>query len=165
LIIPDELKEKLREPFGKVYSSIEEIQLPKGTRLITVGDRASYSAITSGIFPDIIVYDGKEKRNFDDSSVKETLDGFSAEKFVVHNPPGQITEDLWNCVKKYSKKSKIKIFVIGEDDLAVIPFIMESSENTVILYGNFKGGIVLVKVNENIKKIIKDFIDDATKGP
>lgn len=148
----------MREPFGKVYSSIEKIKIPKGTRLITIGDVTSHSSILSGLSPDIIVYDGKERRNFIQPDTHEVLEKFPGEKIIIHNPPGHITEDLWNCAKKYSNESKIRIFVIGEEDLAVIPFVIESPKNTVILYGNFEEGIVLVEVNENIKNKCKQLL-------
>lgn len=160
LFVPEHLKEELRKPLGRVYSSIDKIVIPPDKKLITVGDRISYSAIMSGLNPNIIVYDRKEDRVGVDKEVVDMLDKCNYLQLTANNPPGHITEELQQTIKKSVKmKLKIKIFVMGEEDLAVIPFILESDENTVILYGQPKKGIVFVEVNENIKNKCRELLN------
>jgi len=156
----------LRKPVGKVFPSIEYITVPEGYKLITVGDISSYNAISSGIFPDIIVYDGKERRNIVRKEIKDTLDSFVAVKFIANNPPSHITEELWGLVKKcFPIKSRIKIFVIGEEDLAAFPFLLEAPEKTIILYGNFERGIVFIEATESIKREWRKLLEYMKRGP
>ncbi len=158
LIVPESLKEKFRKPYGKVFSSIDEINIPSASRLITVGDGVSYNAIKGGLNPDIIVFDFKNMRLSVDEKTKTLFKKFKGKKLVANNPPSNITDDLWGVVKKSLKeKSKVKIFVRGEEDLAVFPFILESSINTVILYG-LKDRGVMVKVSKNIKNECKKLL-------
>ncbi len=83
---------------------------------------------------------------------------------MVNNPPGNVTDELQELVRKSLKeKSKVKIFVKGEEDLAVFPFILESPINTVILYG-LKDKGVMVKVSKNIKNECKKLLR-YMKGP
>lgn len=127
--------------------------------MITVGDAVSYGAIKNGLHPDIIVYDLIEKRMPVSEKVKKVLNNFKGKKFVAKNPPGNITKDLWSSVKKSLKvKGKVKIVVKGEEDLTVLPFILESQVNTTILYGLRDRGMVIVKVNKKLKDECKKLI-------
>lgn len=152
LIVSEKLKEKFRKPFGKIFNSIDEINIPAKSKLIAVGDVVSYNAINVGMNPNIIVFDLKRMRVPIDEKTKVLFKKFKAKKFVVNNPPSNITDELWDTVRKTLKsKSRIKIFVRGEEDLAAFPFILESPINTVILYG-LKDKGVMVKVSKKLKK-------------
>lgn len=114
--------------------------------------------------PDIIVFDLKRERKPVDAKTKNIFSKFKAKKIKVNNPPSNITEDLWDAVKMSLKeKSKVKIFVEGEEDLTVFPFVMESPIDTIILYGLGNSG-VMIKVSKklkqkcgNIMKMLEDY--------
>ena len=145
------MKEKFRKPYGKLFSSINEVKISSKSKLVTVGDVVSYKAIEDGLNPDIIVVDLKKMRVPVDEKAKILFREFKAKKITVRNPAGNITDELQKAVKKSLKeKSNVKIFVNGEEDLAVLPFILESPINTVILYG-LKDKGVMVKVSKRIK--------------
>lgn len=164
LIVPEELKGKFRKPYGKVFSSVDEVKIPVKTKLIAVGDVVSYNAVKAGLNPDIVVYDLRKRRVPVDRKTEKLLESFKAKKFVAKNPPSNITAELWDRVKKSLKlKSNVKIFVKGEEDLAVLPFILESPIDTVILYG-LKDKGVIVKVNKKIKKECRELLK-CLKGP
>lgn len=149
LILPEELKEKFRKPYGRI---IDSFKIKFSGKLVTVGDAVSYGAIKAKLDPDIIVFDLIEKRKPVSEDVRKTLGNFKGKDFFVINPPSNITDDLWNAVKKsLEAEGKVKIVVKGEEDLAVLPFILESPENTTILYGLKDRGMVIVKVNKNLK--------------
>jgi uncharacterized protein (UPF0218 family) len=150
LIVPESMKEKFRKPYGKLFSSVNEIKIPS-KKLITVGDVVSYNAIEDGLNPDIIVVDLKKMRVPVDEKAKILFKKFKAKEITVRNPAGNITDELQQAVKESLKEeSNVKIFVNGEEDLAVLPFILESPLNTVILYG-LKDKGVMVKVSKRIK--------------
>lgn len=160
LFVPEQLKEELKKPLGKVYPSIDKIVIPSGKKLITIGDRVSYSAIKVGLNPNIIVYDRKEERTSVDNEVNDVIDRCNYLQLTVNNPPSHITEELQHTVKKCLKMNlKVKVFVMGEEDLAVIPFILEADENTVILYGQPKEGIISVEVNEDVKNKCRELLN------
>jgi len=163
LILPEELKEKLRKPYGKIFSSFEKIKF--SGKLITVGDAVSYGAIKSKINPDIIVFDLIEKRKPVSEDIRKTLGGFKGKDFFVSNPPSNVTGELWDIVKKSLEvKDKVKIVVKGEEDLAVLPFILESPLDTVILYGLREVGIIRVKVDKKLKDKCRRLVKEM-KGP
>lgn len=139
-----------------MFSSIDKNKI-SGSKLITIGDRTSYNAIKAGLKPDIIVYDGKERRKVN-PRIANVLENLKVKKFTVKNPAGRITEEAWRIVKSsLSLDFKHKIFVDGEEDLIAFPFLLESEEGTVILYG-LKKGIVLVKVDKSIKNKCKKIL-------
>ena len=75
----------------------------------------------------------------------------------MENPPGCITNELWNSIdnsyKKISKK-RVIIEVDGEEDLATLPAILLAPNRDVtIIYGMPDKGVVVVKaIEENIIK-------------
>lgn len=159
LILPEELKEKLRKPYGKVIDSFDKIKF--SGKLITVGDAVSYGAIKAKLNPDIIVFDLIEKRKPVSEDIRKTLGQFKGKDFFVVNPPGNITSELWDVVKKSLEiKDKVKIVVKGEEDLAVLPFILESPLDTTILYGLRDKGMVRVKVDKKLKDKCKRLIKE-----
>jgi uncharacterized protein (UPF0218 family) len=66
----------------------------------------------------------------------------------VDNPPGVLTDELieliTDSIKTSTSDNPIIIVVDGEEDLAVLPAILNSPEDTYILYGQPKEGVVLV---------------------
>jgi len=78
----------------------------------------------------------------------------------VKNPPGVITKEFWEVIKESLKvKGPVKIIVDGEEDLAVTPFVMEGDSDTVILYGLFDKGFVLVNVNKDVKEKVRKLLE------
>ena len=171
--MPEELKPKLRKVYGKLCSSTAEATqvltaIPNRGKIITVGDIVSYNIISAGINPDIIVYDGKEARQSVKSWMKNFLDAYIAESKTVENPAGHITGELWQAAfEALRAEGKRKIFVRGEEDLAVIPFIILGSVGDCIMYGmpaKYGGGIDLIvvdnEVKDEFKKILKQLKED-----
>jgi GTP-dependent dephospho-CoA kinase len=162
LTVPEDLKEKLRKPYGKIFHSFEKIKI--FGKLITVGDAVSYGAIKNGLSPDIIVFDFLEKRRPVSENIRQTLGEFKGKDIFVRNPHGNITSELYDAVRKsLETEGKVKILVSGEEDLAVLPFILESRTNTVILYGLRDRGMVRVKVNKKLKDECRKLVD-SMKG-
>jgi uncharacterized protein (UPF0218 family) len=158
------MKEKLRKPYGKIFHSFYKIKI--SGKLITVGDAVSYGAIKNGLKPDIIVFDFMEKRMPVSENIRKTLGEFRGREFFVSNPPGNITNGLMEAVKRsLGIEGKAKIVVRGEEDLTVLPFILESAAGTVILYGLKDTGMVRVKVNKKLKDECRKLVDDMQRGP
>ncbi|MDI6807181.1 MAG: DUF359 domain-containing protein [Candidatus Aenigmarchaeota archaeon] len=153
LIVPQKLKKEFRKIWGKVFTSPEKIKFPSGKKIIAVGDFISYSLIKIGIKPRIIVFDGKIERKKTSKKIVETLKKYCKRMYRVKNPRGMITAELLKTVKRSLREvSRVGIFVDGEEDLAVLPFILESEEKNIIVYGFRKKGIVVLELNEKTKE-------------
>ncbi|MBI4399420.1 GTP-dependent dephospho-CoA kinase family protein [Candidatus Micrarchaeota archaeon] len=154
------LRAKLKVPIGKVLNENEvETVLIKKNLLITIGDTCSYNLITKNIRPDIIVYDFKNMRMPIEEKVKRGLENFCKEKVVVHNPAGHITKELIDAVKKAIERKKGCIFVDGEEDLAALVAMMHAPDNSYVLYGQPNEGIVVVNVNEEIRRLANSYYE------
>jgi uncharacterized protein (UPF0218 family) len=170
MLLPEGLKPKLRKVYGKLCTSATEAlqtieSIPNHGRIITIGDVISYNVISSGATPDIIVYDGMEGREKTKNWMKNFLDAYMAEEKSVKNPAGHITSELWQTVFEVLRsEGKSKLYVKGEEDLAVIPFAILCPPRDCILYGIPGEGIDLVVVDKKVKgefkKILKQFKND-----
>lgn len=59
LVLPEELREKLKKPFGKVYKTLPDID----GDIVTVGDIVTKTAIENNIIPKLSIFDLKTRRN------------------------------------------------------------------------------------------------------
>ncbi|MFQ5815049.1 MAG: GTP-dependent dephospho-CoA kinase family protein [Candidatus Hydrothermarchaeaceae archaeon] len=149
LRVPEELRILFKKPFGELYRGrglgpANRIKKElKNERVIIVGDVTLRNAFEVGIRPSLIVVDMKTKR----AGGAKTREN----EAVVKNPPGMITEELWHEIHEKIDVDDAKILVDGEEDLAVLPCVLEADWGTVILYGQPDEGIVLVRVNEEKK--------------
>lgn len=151
LRVPPELRGAFKKPFGELYAGEGLIPAKKikavlkGEKLVIVGDVTLRNMLAVGVRPDLAIVDLKSKR-------KEAAD-MELEGTVVKavNPPGMISKDLWDKIHEAIEKSSTTILVDGEEDLAVLPCIIEADWDTVILYGQPDEGIVYVHVNEETK--------------
>lgn len=157
LVVPHDLLMDFRRPFGKVYrGTLDEAakrvakELKGKGPVVTVGDSTSYYLIKHGLKPDMIIVDGKEKRK----EFKHKI-GFRWAEIKVKNPPRHITVELWKAIEKSIpdlKKKKVKIFVKGEEDLAVLPCAIHLPLGSRIVYGQFDQGLVVVTIDAGKKE-------------
>ena len=58
--------QEFKGPYGTLFNLTEEVakylEKTKPAKIIAVGDAVSYSLITAGVLPDIIIVDNKERR-------------------------------------------------------------------------------------------------------
>ena len=164
LKIPEKLLQYFKKPYGKVFGSAEDF-VKSGVRkkdrglLIIVGDQSSYTLLKSGADPDIIVIDSKVRRELFKKKIE-----FAAKEFEVINRPGITTRNFWETIKKaitQAKIEKVKVIVMGEDDLGVLPSIIMAPVGSIVLYGqpelDFEGdqikeGLVAIEINIEKKK-------------
>ncbi|MDG7054637.1 MAG: GTP-dependent dephospho-CoA kinase family protein, partial [Nitrososphaerota archaeon] len=73
---------------------------------------------------------------------------------------GEITEQSIEIIEQaITSKPPVRIIVDGEEDLLVIPVCIYAPENTIIMYGQPNEGLVVVTVNEEIKKKTKSILE------
>ncbi len=158
--LPDSLRGELAKPHGKLYRGsgtklLEEIEEVKSCRLFCcVGDLVTASAIKLGMVPDIAVVDGKTLR---EEKIDFSYHHFEA-RLEAENPPACITcemiSTLRNAVEIAESGGKVLVFIIGEEDLAVMPLGLLLPEGSLIIYGQPGEGVVALVVDREKKLLI-----------
>jgi adenylate kinase len=166
LKLPQSLVIEFRKPFGEVFAGeldevakkvVKALKSKKGLK-VCVGDTSSYYLIKNGFKPDMIIIDGMEKRK----KVKYTI-RFKGKLIKAENPPGYITVSLWKAVEdacKILNKTKVKIVVNGEEDLAVLPCAFHLPLGSYIIYGHFEEGLIVTYLDEKKKEHAKALFEE-----
>ncbi|MBN1328979.1 MAG: DUF359 domain-containing protein [Candidatus Heimdallarchaeota archaeon] len=159
LLLPFELRSKLTEPLGELITSnptkelMMRISEQNPPLVVLVGDYCVKDAIKNGLIPDISVIDGKNLRKpFKKISIN------NAKVIKRENSPATISIKTWQTIKEIineqlANKSKepIVLLIDGEEDLLVLPIVLEAPENSFIVYGQPHEGIVIINVTANVK--------------
>ncbi|MEM1627888.1 MAG: DUF359 domain-containing protein [Desulfurococcaceae archaeon] len=141
--LPPYVRESLSIPQGILYVTRTRERVISGLKAdITIGD-----IVSQRHYSEIKVIDHKTRRKtVEHLTTKET----TQIKSIVYNPAGSIS--IHSITISMTKVHNI--FVKGEEDLVVIPYL-KSSYNT-ILYGQPGSGIVAMKSNRLLfLKILK----------
>lgn len=165
LILPENLREKLKKPFGTLIAGglnetigkfKEILAKEKPTKLIAVGDAVSESLMKNGVFPDIFIVDNRIMRK-DIAPIK-----FDAERTIyAKNPAGTISEEAWEKIRDaLNSNLRTKIVIDGEEDLLALPAILFAPENSFVVYGQPREGIVIVKVTREKKMEAESIINE-----
>lgn len=155
LILKKESRGIFKEPFGKLYPALNEVDRDflESHFIISIGDATTNNVLNADIIPKIGIIDNKIEREISKHQIE-----YNAITLNVDNPPGTITDELWETIEKakyLAEESNVLIVVNGEEDLAVIPCVLMAPENTVILYGQPGEGLVVVeadKIKDTAKK-------------
>jgi len=120
--------------------------------LITVGDFITFSLLEIGLKPNLAIIDGKIMReNFDSDKIKKHFKNI----FEVNNPKGVILKETYDVIIRALQENESLVIVNGEEDLLTLVAILESKENSLILYGFPKLGVCFVRNNKSKKLYIK----------
>lgn len=163
LTLPSSLRSVLQVPMGEVLKEI-----PKGldsSRVITIGDVTTqeFNRNNTNQFLSVVDFLVQRQKKFD--TILEL--GFTGgeETLKIEKPPGTITPELFEIVKKIfqanNKKRKV-ILIDGEEDLSVLPVLLTAPLGFSIFYGQPDQGLVKVIVDEENKerayKLVDSFI-------
>jgi uncharacterized protein (UPF0218 family) len=154
------LRDRLKKPFGRLYRGkgdecLREIikGLKNPTKVISIGDVTTYYLLKAGIVPDMCIVDDRTMRLPVELEVKKGTAHESFKDVKVENPPGVITRELVDAIKDNMGSEKpVRIFVDGEEDLAVIPACEYAPVGSVVLYGQPNEGVVAVTVTEEKRR-------------
>lgn len=154
LILPEEMREEIRRPFGPVLRGAAAMDAcRKAARpLISVGDQCASDLIDAGIAPDILIFDFKIKRVEIPQAMKEKLAPHAKEAYVVLSSAGSITPELEIAVSRVLDEGKGAIMVAGEDDLSSL-LVMARAKHGTLVYGQPDAGAVVVQLGE--KEIVE----------
>lgn len=156
----------MKYPLGELISDDQITEsklrnlLKEKIKITTVGDATTDRVSTAGITPDVQIVDGKSMRK------ARPLPGGSYDAVMkVVNDPGMISEQAMSVmVECYRGDRSTRIIVDGEEDLLVLPAINLSPIGAIVLYGQPKEGIVMVEVNNKVKRKVQTILKEMKRG-
>lgn len=159
--LPENLRDKLKEPFGILIRNTEVTRenvskhVAQDSLVISVGDVTTERLIELGLAPSIQIVDGLEKRVKRDPPSANV-----ATNLTCNNPPAQITQESIDVINKALQSPKpVRITVVGEEDLLVLPVCVLAPTTSVVTYGQPDEGLVIVKVTPEIKNKSRSIIE------
>jgi len=170
-VLPLTLRSKLKKPLGMlIRGSFKEtaerfkqiVDEEKPPSIVSVGDAVSKNLIENGISPNLIIIDNRVMRK----DIAPVPLGAELER-RVKNPAGSITFEALEAIKEALRvNQRTKIIVEGEEDLLALCAIFYAPENSLVVYGQPREGMVVVKATkqkkEEVARILKAM--EAAKG-
>jgi uncharacterized protein (UPF0218 family) len=143
-------------PFEKTVKRLKElIEKEQPSLTISVGDMVSRNMIQGSIPPDVLIVDNKVMRK-----PVQPIEIDTKHILYANNPPGTITDEAWNVIRRaIEKKGQIEVVIDGEEDLLTIVAVLSVPENAIVVYGQPHVGIVVVKVTEETRENMRRFVD------
>ncbi|MGQ9459699.1 MAG: GTP-dependent dephospho-CoA kinase family protein [Candidatus Bathyarchaeaceae archaeon] len=158
------LREELKSPLGLlIQGSFNEtmkklkelIKKEKPSKIISVGDSVSESMTRHGISPQVLIVDNKVMR--------EPIHPIAVDAdqtLHLKNPAGTLAEEAWTVIKEALKgKRQTRVLVDGEEDLLTLVAVLCAPENSLVVYGQPREGIVVVKVTEKTREMVRRIVD------
>lgn len=143
----------LRSRLGRLLTKLgnfRKIRKP----VYAIGDQSIFDLSRAGVRLESVFYDNMIGRKPACKVVKNAISSLRLRRIVVASPRGVITGSLWNAAKA-AVKTRVKVFVRGEEDLAAVAVILLAQPGRLVAYGLPKKGIVLVTVTKALKGRIR----------
>jgi pantetheine-phosphate adenylyltransferase len=159
LTLPHSLRSKLREPIGKVVQDLRDvISGSSHPVVIAVGDIVALTFFANDQQANVSIVDFKTRRHVLHGSDEISLNALQP-TISAKNSAGKIEKE---AVKRLNQAiatfletgEKQTIKIDGEEDLLTLPAILLSPLGSVVVYGQFDRGAVIVTVTEEKKQDI-----------
>ena len=162
-ILPETLRDVLNQPFGKLVQESELLSLLKDENLIIcIGDRVTYTLLEHHVSPNIAIVDYICERKTYDPNKINMIQNYGNLVLQAKNPPGQLTEELWNTIEEALNRvdeGPIRIEVEGEEDMASLAAIYLAPVDATVIYGLPNKGVIALKANHEFKQKVKEILD------
>ncbi len=145
------LKGNTRETMAKLVGLVRET---KPAKITTVGDTVSEEAMKAGIHVNLRIVDHRTMRKPIESTTKP-----SNREFSLTNPAGVITDEAFSTIHAAMAHQEALIIVEGEEDLLTIPAVLESPDNSLVVYGQPMEGVVVITVTPRVKQEVSTMLD------
>ena len=157
----------MKQPLGELVSGTPThcndvlknvIRKERPSLLVLVGDTVARKSVQAGIKPDIVIIDNREMRGeaFHFAHEKKHI-------FRTINPAGMIDTDAWKTVEQAVRMGDSLVVVEGEEDLLTLVAILASPLRSLVVYGQPKQGIVMVRVLAETKKEIRGIVEQMER--
>ena len=162
-VLPDDLKDTLKQYIGQLVDEPTLLKLLKKEKsIVTVGDRVTYTVLKHGFTPLLCIVDFILERKQYPEEMKKLIQMFGLVHLKIKNPPGTITDELWDAIQTVYQNPQnrpICIEVEGEEDLASLAAIYLAPRGVTVIYGLPNKGVVVVKTTEAHKQKVKEVLD------
>ena len=166
LILNQKSRSEFKKPIGVLYPSLDDVKEFIESKypdelLISVGDVTTQNLQKAGLIPHLGIIDNVVERK--PATYDVVYDNVTLN---VKNPPGVITDELQEAIRKAFQLVKtgfrVLILVDGEEDLAAIPCALMAPSGSLILYGQPGEGLVVCEVDKVINKVkkLKDKLEE-----
>ena len=113
------------------------------------------------------VVDGRERRKPIDRAKIACLRLDRDQKKLSYmrcsNKPGSVSRRALTTIKyALEKPFPVRIFVYGEEDMLALPLFVMAPDGSVVMYGQPLKGVVIVKINKDIRQKAQDLICKLT---
>jgi len=156
-VLPGNERGEFRKPLSPIVKEMKDVisRLQSSEMLIAVGDIVAESLVKLGRPADVSVIDGRTRREI--LSARSSNLFHAMVRLEAENPAGVVTQKgvlaLKEAITNYETTHKKQVIIVtGEEDLLAIPAILLSPLQTIVVYGQFDQGIVVVNVSEQNKK-------------
>jgi uncharacterized protein (UPF0218 family) len=162
-VLPEDLKDTVKGYIGQLVDEPGLLKiLKKEKSIVTVGDKVTYTVLKHGFTPLLCIVDFILERKPYPAEMKTLIQGFGQVHLKIKNPPGTITDELWDAIEKVYQNPQnqpVCIEVDGEEDLASLAAIYLAPGGVTVIYGLPNKGVVVVKATEAHKQKVKEVLD------
>jgi len=162
-VLPDDLKDTLKGYIGQLVDEQGLLKLLKKEKsFVTVGDMVTYTVLKHGFIPLLCIVDFILERKPYPAELRTLIQGFGQVHLKIKNPPGTITDELWDAIQNVYQNPQnrpVCIEVDGEEDLASLAAIYLAPGGVTVIYGLPNKGVVVVKATEAHKQKVKEVLD------
>jgi uncharacterized protein (UPF0218 family) len=150
----------IRGSFDHTSRELKElIDTIEPAKIVAVGDRVSENMLGAGIRPNVVIVDNRVMRK---TITPIAVD--AEETLVLRNPPGTIADEAWRIIGAALKNDKrTRILVEGEEDLLALVAAICAPENSIVVYGQPREGVVVIKVTQGARRTFSDMIDEMER--
>ncbi|MBZ6495431.1 GTP-dependent dephospho-CoA kinase family protein [Natrinema longum] len=158
LVLPDELRDELKEPMGPIETDADRLLEAVDGPLIAVGDIVTYHLLQAGRRPDVALVDGRTKRSAVDEEIREAVT--SGASIEVRNPPAELSAPVVRALRRaLSTAEPTTVLVDGEEDLVALPAIAAAPEGASVVYGQPDEGMVHVVVTDDDRTAMRELLE------
>ncbi|GBC72125.1 hypothetical protein HRbin02_01920 [Candidatus Calditenuaceae archaeon HR02] len=167
IVIPEEIRERLKRPLGLLVRGCPEntsevvrsVVRKSAGMIVAVGDAVTKTLLSIGLKPDVCIVDGKIERRPVEPVV---IDG--AMELSCENRPGTISGQAYKTVvEALGMCGPVIVRVDGEEDLLGLVVMAEAPLNTLMLYGQPREGVVIVHIDEEVRKFARGLIEVSSR--
>ncbi len=122
--------------------------------VVAVGDVVSRETLLAKIPVDVRIVDMMTLRKSTESTEYP-----SKRVFKARNPAGVITMGAWSVVREALSARNAVVWVEGEEDLLTLPCVLESPDHSIVLYGQPREGLVVVRSSREKKSEVRALLE------
>ena len=158
-VVPDSLRSDLARTYGPVLTGhAVRDALHRLGEFASCGDRVTADAIAAGHLPKLALVDLRTLRS--EPIDRKLFAPLARRRTVsVRNPPGHLTDRLWNAVGALWNAGGGLIEVVGEEDLGALALVAQLPFGATVIYGIPGAGVSFVSVDatakEHVSRLLK----------